>query len=268
MTDQDRDVDEFTRLKNQQDPRTIAEMVDADAYEDVVVERAHRHVDGRTTIEWDSLGTSVKGPEVKVGDTVRLYGPMFGERHGWALNGEIVEWKTPWERFAERVKWLADYDREKRERFAKHKDQLDKDYKTLPTPLQARIDRFRAEDPAFRIDSESYEMFICTEAAKFADAARSDVRRAEDCHAVSAFWKSRTLREKAACGSLKDSVFSDEPDSAETCWLLWAWALNTEAYGYDYNLQTKVLGAADGHSGNTFGGAMRLALCVLAGEEV
>jgi hypothetical protein len=222
------DVDEFTRLKNDADPRTIEQMIAEDAYDEIVVEKAERDGD-HTTISWDrGTTTSVKGPEVKVGDRVRFYGgASLGDMsHGWALNGKMVEWRTPWERFAERVKWLADYDRRQREGFARAKTQMDARYEALSAPLKARIDRFRAESPDFRVRSEEYEMVACVDADKIADHLRPRVEAGEDPGAL-----------------VKE--FYDLP---------WAEQLT--------------VGIDEGHSGNTFGGACSLARSLLLGKPV
>lgn len=265
-------ADDVAELLQRDDPRTIAEMIAEDEHADFEVETASRSDDGYTTISFDrGITTSVKGPEVKVGDTVRFYGRMAGSlggsRHGWALNGTVIEWETPWERAAKRATHLAQYDRRQREDFERERADLDSDYESLPTRLRARIDRFRRKDPAFRVKSERYELFCCTEAAKFARAAEQamDGSYADD---VDAFWAmpvgSRMERGKREAGT----VFEHEPDDKPLRWLLWAAALNTATFDYDHAKQTEVLGVDPGHSGNTFGGAIQMARALLAGEPV
>lgn len=254
---------EVEQLLDETDGRTIGEMIAEDPHTEYVVERVEPGKDGTTVYLDGSLCTYLPGPPVEAGDTVWIYdggnGGWGSQRHGWALNGEIVEWKTSLERVAERLTWLAENDRRKREEFVDERIKLDADFKSLPTQLQERIERFRAEDPKFRVDSERYELFCCTEAAKFVAAARSDRREGKED--AEAFWGSAELRAKAA-----GSIWDNRPDSAELRWLMWAWALNTAAYAYDHKRQQEVLGLSDGHSGNTFGGAMHLAAAILRGE--
>lgn len=230
-------TDDFPRLSDlaaSTDPRTITEMIEAEPYEVFTVEKAERSKDGEsTTVEFDGgLGTSLKGPEVKVGDTIWLYTggrPAFGsERHGWALNGKVIEWQTPWERFAERVRWLADNDRRKREEFEKNREQMDARYEALPVAFKKRIDRFRAERADFRIDSEAYEMAAVVDGAKIAEHLRPKVPEGE---------------------SAKDTVqaFYDLPWSEQ---------------------KALIPDLDDGHSGNTFGGACMLARADLDGEDL
>lgn len=255
---------EVEQLLDAEDGRTIGEMIAQDPHTEYVVEKVERGKDGTTVHLEGSLCTYLPGPEVNVGDTVWIYdGGRSGwgsERHGWALNGEVVEWKTPLERVAERLRWLADHDRKKREQFVDERMKLDADFAGLPTPLKERIERFRVESPDFRVKDESYEMFCCVEAAKFAHAARSDRREGKE--EAEEFWESTELRSQCAGG-----VWDERPESAEVRWLMWAWALNTKAYDYDYKRQQKVLGCSDQHSGNTFGGAMHLALSLLSGAS-
>jgi hypothetical protein len=254
---------EVEQLLDAEDGRTIGEMIAADSHTECIVTKVRREGE-TTTVEFDNgLSTFLRGPKVKVGDTVWLYdggnGGWGSERHGWALNGEIVEWRTPLERVAERLRWLADHDRRKREEFVEERMKLDADFAALPTVLKERIERFRVENPDFRIKSERYELFCCTEAAKFAQAARSDRRMGKKD--ADAFWRGTKLRREAG-----GTVWDERPDSVAARWLLWAWALNTKAYDYDYKWQRKVLGCSDGHSGNTFGGAMHLAISLVEGH--
>lgn len=229
-TDRAGDVDEFARLKADEDPRTIEEMIEQDEYEDIVVTEARAGSDGHWSVQWGSTGTGFHLPdgEIKVGDTIRIYGSaqLGGRRHGWALNGKLVEWRTPWERLVERVSWLAQYDRDKRERFAKERVQMDARYEALSPKLKARIDRFRSEQADFRIDSEGYEMYACVDADVIANYLRSRVDAGEDADAVV-----------------------------------------TEFYDLPWDEQMKI-GLQEGHSGNTFGGACALARRLLKGLDV
>ena len=224
-------ADELRDLLDQDDGRTITEMIEADPYEEWPIEKVEAGRDGWWSITFDgSTGTGVSGREPKVGDIYRSYhggGSAWGStRHGWALNGEIVEWKTPWERVAERVTRLAESDRKKRERLEETRADLLRDYAELPEPLRKRLDRFAAERADFWVDSGSYELFCCKEAAKIAEHLRPRVEAGED---------------------------------AET--------LVREFYDLPWDEQVKA-GVDQGHSGNTFGGACSLARALLTGQSV
>lgn len=273
----------LSALKFDEDSRTIPRMIAEDEFEDVTIERVVEGGDGWCFLSWGGGITAgfvcPDGVVVKVGDHVRIFGGagLGGRKHGWALNGEVVEWQTPWERFAKRVEWLASYDREKRERAERDREKWTAAYEGLPGPLKARIDRFVAEHGSFDgflIDMGGYEMFICAEAAKFAQAARVAVAMwgthgaVEQFCAVEQFWAMPVAPGHAEGTREEGTVFAVEPSTDEERWLLWAWALNSGAYAYDHERQRRVLGHEEGHSGNTFGGACSLAWALLRGEEV
>jgi hypothetical protein len=50
---------------------------------------------------------------------------------------------------------------------------MDADYDALPDDFKQRIDRFRKNNPDFRVDYEAYEMFCCMEAIKIANACKT-----------------------------------------------------------------------------------------------
>ena len=243
-TDQAGDLDTLRALKESDDPRTIEEMIAEDEnVETLRVEAVTALDDGSgydTRFEGGS-GIILKGAEPKVGDTVTLYGRFGFPVYGWALNGRVVEYKTPWERFADRMAMLAGFDRKDRERFAEQKPELDAKYEALPAPLKARIDRFRAQNADFRL-KEAYEMAAVGDAPKIARAlaAKHEWPLDENLEVTDAGPPS-TVIEKAI----------------------------QEFYDLTYEEQKRLVPDLDeGHSGNTFGGAVQLALALLIGREV
>jgi hypothetical protein len=122
-------------------------------------------------------------------------------------------------------------DRERRERFAAARGQLDRDYDSLPPLFKLRIDRFRNANPDFRWESESYEMFVCTQAVLLADWAREGTETAAEAVAKIEAW---------------DKINSAEHDPP-----------------YDYQARL----AAVRHSGNTHGCAVALAKRHLTSRE-
>ncbi len=116
------------------------------------------------------------GATPKVGDTVKLYLVNGNTVRGVTLNGQTVFYKDDEWLEQERQDWLAKYAKEKQERFEVEKAELDADYLSLPDNFKQRIDRFRVNNPKFRVDYESYEMFCCKEALKIA-AARGTPRK-------------------------------------------------------------------------------------------
>lgn len=179
-------------------------------------------------------------PEPKEGDTIRVYGQLGRPFYGIDLNGVEVFWRTPWERFARRVEMLAGFDREHRERFEQNRDAMDRRYDALPAVLKARIDRFRSERADFRIDSEAYEMAAVGDAPKIARAL-----------AGREGWKlDDDLRAPGVPKERIEAVIQSFMDE-------------------NYERQKELVPDLDeGHSGNTFGGAVRLAYALLAGEGV
>lgn len=247
--------DELRDLLDSKDALTIDEMIAADEVSEYVVEKAEPS-DGGTTVTFDGgLCGFLRGPEVKVGDTIGLYcdGIVFGGmRHGWALNGKIVEWETPLERVAKRVASLAESDRRDREKFAQQREDLDRRFDALPPEFQARIERRRRNNPAFRKEFESYELFVCEQAVAFAEQARARSKDGEEPQ-VAEHWKD-------------DEESKDQPLAVR--WLYWWSALNSERYDYDYQRQKAEMPAMDeGHSGNTFGAATQLAYWWLTQPE-
>lgn len=244
-TDQAGDIATLEELKAADDPRTIEQIIAEDPnVEDLIVEQVDPVNDGEYyDVRFEGgIGMGLRGREPKPGDRVRLYGRFGFPVYGWALNGELVEYKTLWERFADRMAMLAGFDRQRREAFARDKDELDAKYDALPAPLKARIDRFRAERADFRVESEAYEMAAVGDAPKIARAlaAHYDWPLDEDLNVTAAGPPSGVIEEAVEA-----------------------------FYALPYEEQKRIVPDLDpGHSGNTFGGAVILALALLAGREV
>lgn len=114
------------------------------------------------------------GVEPRVGDTARLYGGWGRPIRGIDLNGEPVYYKTEREQEFDHAKFRMELEQKSAAEFEAKRDELDAAYEALPEPFRARLDRFRAADPTFRYESESYESFVLVEAAKIADALDLD----------------------------------------------------------------------------------------------
>jgi len=155
-------------LFSEHDPRGLEQMIAEDHYVEVVVERASDPWEnGSQEIRFDRYTATVldmpDGKRVCQGDTVRFYqegeGLLGGRRHGFAVNGEVIEWQTPWERFAKRMAMLAGFDRRRREEFKRGKTDIDRWYALLRGPYKARIDRLRAAAPDFDLQGGTYEIY-------------------------------------------------------------------------------------------------------------
>lgn len=261
-------ADDLRELLDHEDGRGIVEMRESEPSYDVVVEGAvYDKETDRTVITFDKgTGTSLKG-EIKVGDTVTFWDgsdrPLLGGwRHGWAVNGELKEWLTPFERVARRVASLAEGDRKNRERIDADADERREKLDSLPEILQRRLARFERENPGFWLHGD-YELFCCTEAAKFAERATAAVQAGDDDEEVAAFFE----MPKGDGPGKRDpnSVFGAEYKTAEARWMVWAWAIGDRTYDYDFKRQKALLDLDPGHSGNTFGGACWLAVGILEG---
>jgi len=113
------------------------------------------------------------GVEPKVGDrvAVRLQGGSLVV--GVKLNDVVVFDKDDYEIHLDSVKLKASSTLEKVAQFEKDREKLDADFKELPQLFQERIEKFRSNNPDFRWDFESYELFCCKQALLIANALKT-----------------------------------------------------------------------------------------------
>ncbi len=109
----------------------------------------------------------------KVGDKIVLHCHQGSMVRGLDLNGETVYYKSDEQLERERKEWLENNEKEKQEAFEKNKTEMDADYEALPDNFKKRIDRFRDNNPRFRIAFEHYELFCCKEALKIAAVCKT-----------------------------------------------------------------------------------------------
>jgi len=171
-----------------------------------------------------------------VGDAIRIYGRFGRPIRGIEINGRTVFYRTPAEQEAHQAREVERMKQERRDRFEAERDSLDAQYAALPEVFRERVDRFRANNPDFRWEFESYELFCCTEAVKLAQHLKTP----EEAQRYSALASHETY----------------EADKAR-----WdrEWK---ELRGID-----RAAGLADGHSGNTHGAAVALACWYLIHPE-
>lgn len=156
----------------------------------------------------------------KVGDNVTLHTRGWSFIRGIDLNGKKLFYKTDEELEQERQEWLRQDEERKQKEFAENKAQMDEQYNALPECFKKRIDRFRDNNPRFRIDYESYELFCCEQAIAIAKSCKTP--------------------EKIQMFAKTD----------------------------DFKKQRKMVpDISDGHSGNTFGCAVKLAYLYLMEPE-
>lgn len=163
----------------------------------------------------------------KIGDQYRSYGEFGQPARGMAINGILVYWHSPDEQRDIHKEWVAQANQDRRDKFEKERPSLDAQYEALPDIFKKRIDRFRQNNPDFRWEYESYELFCCTEAMKF----------------VNHF---KTFEAFERYAALTQCSITDEKERWYREW--------EEQKAID-----RAAGIADGHSGNTHGMAVALA---------
>jgi len=239
---------------------------------DVIIQSAKKSEDGyEIGMDGSLMGWFPWPLKMKpaVGSKLRVYTKMlFGqERYGYAYwhDGMLIpiEYKTKIERDAERTKWLKDYEDERiRENAASRERHADLSF--LPLPLRLRVERFRAEDDAGGKDyHEPYELAAITEASRlFARSADPGFgaeirRRGIFAPTEDAYQHKRSYEREKEDGRL------DWPDTPE--WRLIAFdSINSKMNDYQYEIMDEIMPEMDkGHSGNTWGAAMMMALALV-----
>lgn len=109
------------------------------------------------------------GVEPKVGDNITLHIINGSMIRGVDLNGEKVFYKTDDDLEQERKEFVVKLKKEREEQFLKEKDRLDEDFISLPKMFQEKIQQKRNDNPNYRIESESYEMFCYKQAIEIAN---------------------------------------------------------------------------------------------------
>jgi hypothetical protein len=113
------------------------------------------------------------GVEPKAGDVIEIDITNGSTIRGLKLNSKEVFYKTDEDLAREHKEWCENHKKQQQEEFEKEKDSLDAKYNALPKVFQKRIDKFRANNPNFRVEYESYEMFCCEQAVEIANAMQT-----------------------------------------------------------------------------------------------
>ena len=122
----------------------------------------------------------------EVGDSIEVIsvGTSFGIIRGVNLNDHIVFYQTDEELEAEEIARKKAQREKELSEFEENKAELNRRYNALPEIFRQRIDRFRRNNPDFRIKFEPYELYCCEEAIKIAVACE-DYPRVEAFNAMS-----------------------------------------------------------------------------------
>jgi len=120
----------------------------------------------------------------KVGDEITIYSYQGSAIRGIDINGVNLFYLSDQNIDDEHEEWKRNYEREKQETFEKEKVQYDEQYESLPQLFKDRIDKFRKDNPKFRVDYEAYELFTCTEAVKIAETLKTGekIREFSECN--------------------------------------------------------------------------------------
>lgn len=171
---------------------------------------------------------------VRIGGKVELCGDWGQPIQGVKVDGILCFFHTQAEMDARFESMLDRMRREREEEYEQKKDVWRAQYEALPPPLKARITRFMEDAGGFEAffqDFGSYELFICTEAVKFAT------------------YFTRIQTE----GNLTNEQMYEEGKAL---------------FALPYAEQKALVGFDDGHSGNTFGGALALGIRLALGKPI
>lgn len=152
------------------------EILEDTEFQDTTIQGVGKHDEYYSIKRADGWSFSFKdvGIEPKIGDRARFYGRGIGSTvRGLFINGQKIFYRTPEEQKEQFLLKAIKRDNEKKAKFEANREAMDADFAALPENFQARINRFRTNNPDFRWEMESYELFCCKEALKISDAFES-----------------------------------------------------------------------------------------------
>jgi hypothetical protein len=206
-------------------------------------------------------------PRPAVGMTIRVWS-NGSQNHGVSLLADAaitpVYYKTKREVEVEHAYWIGEHQKRQRQEFVDNVAKLDELYETLPGPLKRRIDRFRAADPDFRWKEEAYEMAACAEAGRLyraaMDPATGVLLKANGIKLP----KDISLRSWDQPKGVGVTDWEDTPENR----LIAIDEINGAPNNYNYQLLESLFPWIDrGHSGNTWGHAVKFALALVRDGE-
>lgn len=104
------------------------------------------------------------------GTVVLVQGTLI---RGVVLDDNLVFYKTDEVLAKEHEEYVKSQQEKQEAYFVKNKNKMDEEYESLPPVFKKRIDRFRKNNPKFRVKFEKYELFCCREAVKIAEKLQS-----------------------------------------------------------------------------------------------
>lgn len=153
-------------------------MKDDTEYEEAMIARVVPDENGYTLHRTD--GWAMHCPPIpdgylpEAGDMARFYGPGIGRPvRGLVINGHVAFYLTPEEQEAQHQADLRSHEQKLRDDFERNRLELDAQFAALPAVFQKRLARYRANQPNFRWKYEAYEMSVCVDAVKMAQALKT-----------------------------------------------------------------------------------------------
>ena len=121
------------------------------------------------------------GVKPRIGNVVRFYFDETRSVRGLYINGRKSYYHTREEQAKLNAERRRKQEASEKALFRKNRPKLDAQYRSLPEVFKHRIDKFRQNNPDFRWKYEAYEMYVCTQAVKIAEAAqKAEVIRSWD----------------------------------------------------------------------------------------
>jgi hypothetical protein len=211
-----------------------AEIID-DKFEDVALVEVRPVKDGYELKRADgwSFWLPDNGIEPHAGDKARFYGDGIGRPvRGVAINGVVVFYRTEVEQAEKNRQEQGRHYAERQAELDASVEARDTRWASLPQVFQDRRKRFEANNPTWRRDFEPYELFCCEQAAAIAKALDPGPA---------------TTSERPKIIAAKIAAFREASEEVK---------------------REQVPSLDDGHSGNTFDFACRLARWFLERPEL
>jgi hypothetical protein len=172
----------------------------------------------------------------KIGDEIICHTYNGSTIQGVTLRGELLFMKTEEELEAERLERVRQHKLEQQAEFKRQRKKLDDDYASLPIEFQRRISWFRAHNPDFRWEYESYEMMVCLEAVRIATALKTDTQ-------VRKFKKASYKRQREMVPGISDDHSGNSFDAAVH--LAWYYVQNPLWAILEHGALTPLVGCDD-----------------------
>jgi hypothetical protein len=160
-------------LDDEWEQYVIASITKGETHYDVGLREPHEAT-GRMGFGLSIAECEAVGVVPKVGDALSQCGSFGRPIRGVIINGALVYYRTEAQEAEKHRAWVEEQKAERLRKFEETgRAEMDAKYAALPPIFQARIDKFRHNNPDFRVEYEEYEMFCCEEAVKLAEHLRT-----------------------------------------------------------------------------------------------